>query len=65
MGKYCDNGKGLLWWKTIVMMENDCYDGKGMLWWKIIVMIEKNCYDRKGLFDGKSTKTCISEQKHR
>ena len=47
------------------MMENDCYDGKGMLWWKIIVMIEKNCYDRKGLFDGKSTKTCISEQKHR
>ena len=31
MEKYCYDGKGLLRWKSIVMMEKDCYDGKGLL----------------------------------
>ena len=28
MEKDCDDGKGLLWWKGVVMMEKDCYDEK-------------------------------------
>ena len=26
----CYDGKGMLWWKIIVMIEKNCYDRKGL-----------------------------------